>query len=158
MVKLAELLFENYDDGDDDDAMPETLVSINLITDEVKQQLITVAQTVYDQWHQDENGVDEHYGYGGICDDIANAMLHVLFALSHDMNVVSTYCSMDSHTSLVGKFTEGVFSIDIPARVYETGAAYTWKQKRNIQFDVNHVVIYQLSRDPETFDQYTEGD
>ena len=34
---------------------------------EARQEIIEKAQEVYDEWEQDDEGVDEVYGCGGIC-------------------------------------------------------------------------------------------
>jgi len=44
----------------------------------LKPMLAIKAQNVYDEWEQDEQDCVEELGYGGICQDIAEAMASLL--------------------------------------------------------------------------------
>jgi hypothetical protein len=91
MIKLRSLLREEA----------EELASISQITDEVKVQLATAAQGVYDEWSQDEKGNDPELGGGGICDGIAEALADVLG--SHGIHDVQTQYN-EPHTYVIGRF------------------------------------------------------
>lgn len=132
----------------------ERLKSISLIDENVKTKLAAVAQAIYNDWKQDEEGYDEELGGGGICHIIAEDMQNVL----SDMGLwdVQTVCSDEPHVYLVGKFKEGVFMIDIPYHIYESGGGFTWKKKPDVVFDSSHVVIYRLDPNARKFKQYIE--
>ena len=122
MIKLKSLLREET----------EQLSSISQIDDTVKQQLAQAAQTVYDQWSQDADGNDEVFGTGGICDEIADVLMDVLG--SHGIHDIQSQYN-EPHTYVIGKFKEGIFTIDIPFSVYESGYLYTWKKTPNVKFE-----------------------
>lgn len=145
MIKLKSLLREEA----------EELASISQITDEVKVQLATAAQSVYDEWSQDEEGNDPELGGGGICDGIADALVDVLG--SHGIHDVQTQYS-EPHTYVIGRFKEGIFTIDIPYSLYESGYLYTWKKKPDVKFEPSHIEIYQLDRDSGKWNEYTGED
>ena len=118
----------------------------------LKYDLINAAQKVYNQWEQDEEGHDEWYGSGGICDDIAEAMCDVInnktqYACFH------LYNEYDCHTSIYVYDRENreIYNVDIPPYVYEQGTAYTWKKIPNVQFFENDVTIENRSYDYDDF-------
>lgn len=111
---------------------------------EIRTDLILVAQKVYDEWEQDNEGYDELYGIGGICDDIADAMCNLIHSKT-DYNCFTFYNEFDCHTSIYVYDTEKklLYNVDIPPYVYESGTAYAWKKLKDINFNVNHVTITQ---------------
>ena len=145
MIKLKSLLREET----------EQLSSISQIDDTVKQQLAQAAQTVYDQWSQDADGNDEVFGTGGICDEIADVLMDVLG--SHGIHDIQSQYN-EPHTYVIGKFKEGIFTIDIPFSVYESGYLYTWKKTPNVKFEAKHIEIYQLDPDSGNWESYTAYD
>ena len=60
------------------------------------------------------------------------------------------------HVWTIAKFSEGVYSIDIPPHVYETGGGYTWKKLKNVIFRPTDIIVDMISPDPNDFDGYTE--
>jgi hypothetical protein len=128
------------------------LNSISQITDEVKRALAAAAQKVYDEWQQNEEGYDEELGGGGICHIIADEMSDVLF--DNKIYNLQTQCTDQPHVYLIGKFKEGIFTIDIPYYVYESGGGWTWKKKPDVKFDESHVEIYQLDSNYRSWKKY----
>ena len=112
----------------------------------LKNQIATVAQKVYDAWEQDEDGIDEMYGAGGICDDIADIIGDVIQA-NTDFTCTTLYNEYDYHTSVYAYNTDKkiCYHIDINPFNYETGAAYTWKKIPDVVFDESMVEIDQVS-------------
>ena len=143
MIKLKSLINE------------EQLVSISQIDDNVKRELALAAQSVYDDWQQDEEGNDGELGAGGICDGIADSLIEVLS--NHGVHDVQTQYN-EPHTYVIGRFAEGIFTIDIPYSIYESGYLYTWKKKPNVKFDPSHIEIYQLDRDSGKWEEYSGYD
>lgn len=141
MIKLKQLLVEG-------------LKSVNSITDDVLVKIAEAAQKQYDQWKQDDEGYDEELGSGGICHLIAEDLAGILS--NHGIEC-STVCSTyEQHVYLVCKFREGVYMIDIPYHVYESGGGFTWKKKPDVKFDKSHVVISGLDRNPRNFNKYVD--
>lgn len=113
------------------------------------------AQTVYDNWTQDENGYDEEYGGGGICHEIADSIVEVLS--QHDVEATSVSQSIgDVHVYVVAKFQEGIYEIDIPPNIYEIGSAYTWKKIPNIKFNKNNIIINLIDKNTNKFEDFLE--
>lgn len=133
----------------------EKLNSIKEVNNEVLDQMVSVAQKEYNDWVQDEDGHNEELGRGGICHLIADELVTVLY--NNNIENCQTVCSTyEQHVYVVGKFTEGVYQIDIPYSVYETGAAFTWKKIPDVVFERNDIVISRLDSDPYSFEQYVD--
>jgi hypothetical protein len=127
-----------------------TLLSVHSID---KLALIKAAQDVYDSWG---DGLVEELTGGGICHLIAEEMANVLS--NHGIENVATVSAAigEQHVYVVAAFEEGVFEIDIPPGVYETGGGYNWSRRDGVVFDVNDLVISCLDGDPESFENYTD--
>lgn len=131
----------------------EKLNSIKEINNDVLDQMVSVSQKEYDYWVQDEHGHNEELGRGGICHLIADELITVLY--NNNIENCQTVCSAyEQHVYVVGKFAEGVYQIDIPYRVYETGGGFTWKKIPNVVFERDHIVIRQLDSNPDMFEEY----
>lgn len=118
-------------------------------------EFIQAAQKEYDQWEQDEEGFCEELGMGGICQDIAEAICRVLSTHGFDCSSVSQQVG-EQHVYAVAKAEDGVYEVDIPPYVYETGGGYCWKKIPGVRFDDSCIVVNLLSSDPEDFEKYTE--
>lgn len=121
--------------------------------------LATAAQSVYDAWDQ-VDGFDEELGTGGICQDIASAMVETLSAhgVEHALSVHAAVG--ENHVFVVALLGDGVYEIDIPPHVYETGSGYTWAKKPGVAMTGKDVVFTRLSGpvDPDTFlRDYSDG-
>lgn len=122
-----------------------------------KNKLASAAQKVYDDWDADsdpEEG-DPEVGFGGICQDIADAMSRELSRQRIECASVSAQVG-DQHVYVVAKCLDGVFEVDIPPHVYERGSGYSWTKIKGVRFSGSHIQINKLDSDPESFDQYTE--
>lgn len=115
-------------------------------------QMILAAQDELDNWRQDENGVDEFLGTGGCCGLIADAMSHTLSCLGFDIARLSTDFD-GGHEFLVANTADGVFSVDIPARVYETGYGYVWTKRDGVVLTEEDVVLDRVA-DPMTQEEF----
>lgn len=108
---------------------------------------VAAAQRVYDDWVQDEN--DDLCG-GGVCDLVAEEIA----ALLPDAATVNSEGMGENHTWVVAKLPEGVYMIDIPPQVYETGGGYCWSKRPGVVFTSSDVVVDQLDSDPNEFENY----
>jgi hypothetical protein len=109
-----------------------------------KPQMCQFAQQIYNEWDQSDEDGDPELGFGGICDLIAEKICDVLgtagiYCVSHNWGD-----SGDNHTSVIANLADGVFEVDIPYHVYETGGGYTWKKIPDVVFDPRDVVISQI--------------
>jgi hypothetical protein len=139
----------------------ESFKSINEITDNILDEMVAAAQAVYDQWQQDEEGNsigwvgNYELGQGGICHIIADDMIDVLY--KHGIRDVQSVCSsFEQHVYIIGQFKEGIYEIDIPYRIYETGGGFTWKKIPDVEFVRSNIRINGIDDDPKNISQYTE--
>jgi hypothetical protein len=138
---------EDDEDRSEFDSLPSEKVLLA-----AKPDLAKVAQEEYDQW--DESNVDE-YAEGGICHLIADRMADVLNGRGIEASTVSAQIGKQ-HVWVVARTSDGVYTVDIPPGVYETGGGYHWKKIPDVTFEAGDVVIDRLSRDPGDFDQYLD--
>ena len=119
----------------------------------LKSRLALSAQKVYDEWEQDENGYCDMLGEGGICQDIADAMADVLSNNGIECTTVPQV-SGEQHVYVVARTEDGVYNVDIPPYLYETGGGYCWKKIPDVEFDERYLVINRLSSDPDEYYDY----
>lgn len=105
----------------------------------LRPQMAAAAQKVYDAWEQ---GEDDEYNGGGICQDIAEAIVGVVHqnGLDVDAGTVSAACGEQHVWAVVAVEGEG-FEIDIPYSTYETGGGYTWNKIPGVQFSPEDIII-----------------
>lgn len=127
--------------------------SVNML-DPLLPEIAEAAQKIYDLWDQDEDGYDEEHGSGGICHIIADQIVHIISAAGGDVYTVSD--NFEVHVYAVAAFEEGVFTIDIPHRVYERGGGYTWTKLPGVTFTANDVVVNRIDSNPNNLPQYVE--
>ena len=110
---------------------------------QLRPQLAQAAQRVYDEWEQDEEGMDIELGVGGICQNIAEAMASVLAENGIECQTVDGNGVGEQHVWVIAynRQTNEVYDVNIPPNVYEQGSMYTWKKLPDIQFSPNHVSI-----------------
>ena len=123
-------------------ANPTSLSQLNAI----KSSLAEVAQAVYDEWDQDEDGHDEEFGSGGICDVVAAKMADVVQRRTN-LAAMTLHNSEIDHTFVLAyKYSEDpeeceLYQVDIPYQVYETGGYYKFKKIPDVEMDASDVVI-----------------
>lgn len=120
----------------------------------LRSELVKAAQEQYDAWQLDDDGFDFEVGAGGICHLIADAIVDILN--EHGIECSSVSATHEVHVYVLAQVEEGIYEIDVPHRIYETGGGYTWKKIEGVTFEPDHVVIYCIDRDPENFAQYIE--
>jgi|SRR5215475_4460030 len=111
----------------------------------LKPDLATAAQMEYDAWDQDEEGFDCEVGTGGICDRVADAMENVLSA-DHGIETARGGQAGDDHAYILANLKEGVYSVDIPPGVYETGGGYTWQKIPDVKISPDDVQIDRVDK------------
>lgn len=145
-------LFEDFED--DDGVSVESMPSIKDFMS-IRPKLVPAIQDQYDQWDQDEDGYDEEVGNGGICHLIADRIIDVAGGLGVDL--VSVSSTHEQHVYTVGAFREGVFEIDVPHRIYERGAAFTWTKLPGVVFEPDDITVTRLSPDPGDINDYIDA-
>jgi hypothetical protein len=107
---------------------------------ELRPQMAAAAQAVYDNWGQDD-GLDEEFGEGGICDRVAEALWGVIDNGSPDVEIRDGGWEGDDHAYLIVQRGRKAFVVDIPPGVYETGGGYSWRKRKGVRFDADDIVI-----------------
>lgn len=107
-------------------------------------QLVKAAQEVYDGWEQDETEGDPELGFGGICQNIAEAISGVLNGHGIETTTVDSGGMGEQHVWAVAKVNEGVFGVDIDYHRYEVGGGYTWKKRLGVTFNDRDIEIYPM--------------
>ena len=133
-------------------AMPIPALSVVL---EAAGEIAEAARSVYDAWDQGADGFDEELGAGGICQDVAAATVEVLArkGVEHACQVHAAVG--ENHVFVVALLDDGVYSVDIPPWVYETGGGYVWKKRQDAQFLPESVGVERIGGflDPEEFER-----
>ena len=114
-------------------------------------QILARAQRDYDAW--DEMDRDTYAG-GGICHIIADSVCDVLSDAGIECTSVS--CSHEQHVYVAARFSEGVYTIDIPYHIYEQGGGFSWKKLPDVRFEPRDVVFYRVSGDPADWRDYLD--
>jgi pyrimidine deaminase RibD-like protein len=135
-----------YEEDDTNEQLPSVNQAKNLLP-----MILPKVQTAYDDW--DEIDVDTYAG-GGICHILADAICDVLGNNGIECTPVSS--SHEQHVYVAGKFAEGIYTIDIPYHIYETGGGFSWKKIPNITFETGDVTFYMASSDPADWKNYTD--
>ena len=102
------------------------------------------AQSVYDTWELDEEGLDPELGAGGICDSIADAIGHVL--VQNGVDYTDGGHDGDDHAYLVAYNSDESYVVDIPCHIYEQGGGYSWTKVPDVQFEPSDVTIVRVDR------------
>ncbi len=112
------------------------------------------AQAIYDAWEQDEEGFDEVYGGGGICDDIAGALVDALQEAGFD--AYTHHYEQDNHTVAIALMDGRTVEVDIPLHLYESGSWYSYTKKPGVQFSTQHITVVDMG-DAELFEELGEN-
>lgn len=113
-------------------------------------KIIEGVQRVYAEW--DESDLDTYAG-GGICHLIADEICDIL--LNNDIECCTISFESEQHMCVAIKY-DGVYLLDIPYDIYETGSTYRWKKRKGITFTTKDIFISKISNNPEEYSQYCE--
>lgn len=111
---------------------------------QLRPQMASAAQTIYDSWTQDENGFDEEVGAGGICDQISEEIGGVIGLAGIDCEFEEAGQDGDDHSALIVSRGAERYIVDIPYHLYETGGGYSWKKIPGVQFSPDSVEIFKV--------------
>jgi hypothetical protein len=113
----------------------------------LRSQLAQAAQAVVDEWEQDEEGMDEELGGGGVCDRVSEAMQGVVADQLEGVEFTEGGQPGDDHAYFIVYDEDEAFAVDIPPSVYETGGGYSWKKRQDAQIEPSDVVFSEVERD-----------
>lgn len=121
----------------------------------LRPQMAAAAQEVVDVWQQDEEGIDEELGGGGVCDQIAMSLIDVIQQHT-DAEAVCGAPDGEDHEWVVVSDGQEACIVDIPPYVYETGGGYSWKKIEGAQIDPQDVVIEEVPKE-DVVDLFSEN-
>jgi hypothetical protein len=110
-------------------------------------RIAEAAQKVYDEWEQDEDGESAEYGFGGICDDVAEAICDVVRGCEAVEEVMTFHVEADNHTVALALTADGIYEVDIPPSVYEDGQWYMYTKRPGVKIGAGDVSVSLLTRD-----------
>lgn len=110
----------------------------------LRPELAAAAQRVYNEWQQDQEGVDEEIGCGGICDQVAEAIEGVIAMRVGDAELLQGGQDGDDHAWVIAARGPEAYGLDIPPNVYETGGGYRWQKRHGVAFQPEHIVIFPV--------------
>ena len=109
---------------------------------EARAEIAKSAQSVVDEWVQDKDGMDNVYGAGGPCDEIARAIGSILAGKGYDIDDGGQ--EGDDHAFVIASRDSRSFIVDIPSQVYETGGGYVWRKREGISILPQYVIIEEI--------------
>jgi hypothetical protein len=133
--------------------MPEDRVEVHLASKSPLQDALNAlrgrfvfrAQQILDAWQPNDDGIDEEYGHGGCCDDIAAVIGEVIHENIPDVELLDYGHEGDDHSAVIVRNGEEAFLVDIPSSVYEYGGGYNWVKKENVQLEPYDVSIQGMA-------------
>jgi tRNA nucleotidyltransferase/poly(A) polymerase len=112
----------------------------------LRNQFVSAAQSIVDAWHQDEDGMDDELGSGGICDRIASALASVINSNISNVDITDGGQDGDDHAFIIVYNDQEAFGVDISPGVYETGAGYNWRKIPGAKIDTADIDIWKINR------------
>jgi len=109
----------------------------------LRKKMVKKVQEIYDDW-QGEN--DPEFGYGGICDQISNAIADVIVSNLEDVNITEGGQEGDDHSYIIAYNDEEAYEVDIPPSIYEKGCGYRWEKIPDVKFEEDDIIIYPIDR------------
>lgn len=110
-------------------------------------------QEIYDEWNQDEQGIDMEYGGGGICDRISQAISDTIVSNIENVDIISGGHDGDDHAFVIAFDQNEAYLVDVPSSTYETGGGYSWEKIPDIIFTENDIVIGPVERSDIGFEE-----
>ena len=110
----------------------------------LRTRMAFAAQQVYNSWAQDENGMDDELGGGGICDEISRAIADVVVSTVRNADTTEGGQDGDDHSWLIVYNQQEAYGVDIPCHIYERGGGYSWQKLQGVHFSPNDISIWEV--------------
>lgn len=113
----------------------------------LRPALAAVAQKVYDEWKQDDEGYCDWLGYGGICQDIAEEQAELIYEVLDGVEASTISSTFEQHVFVVVADDEEAVVVDVRPWLYETGGGFCWRKIPGVEFIPEDIDIYSVDRD-----------
>jgi hypothetical protein len=113
----------------------------------LRPELAAAAQKIIDAWEQDDEGLDEELGSGGVCDRVAEAMADVINERLPEVGLTEGGQDGDDHAFKIAYTDTEAYSIDISPYVYETGGGYSWRKREGVEVQPEDVSVDRVPRE-----------
>lgn len=113
----------------------------------LRPQMARAAQEIYNDWEQDDEGLDFQFGGGGICDQVSQAISSVISEHIPEVDTVDGGQEGDDHSWIIVYNQIEAYHVDIPPGIYERGNGYKWQKIPNVIIQPNHVEIFPANRE-----------
>lgn len=123
----------------------------------LRPAMAKAAQDEYDAWAPvdgDLEGFEAEFAGGGICHLIAEKLAGIMDAAGVNCATVSS--SHEQHVYCVAQCQDGIFLVDVPHGIYETGGGYNWTRVEGVVFESEDIVVRRIDRDPANMAMYTD--
>jgi hypothetical protein len=112
----------------------------------LRPQMAIAAQEIYNEWEQDEEGIDDILGGGGICSEISKEIESIVVENIPGIETIEGGQDGDDHSWIIVYNENEAVGVDIPFSLYESGGGYSWKKKMEVNFKPENVEIFPLDR------------
>lgn len=102
------------------------------------------ANGVLADWTQDEDGYDDVFGAGGVCDQISEQISGAIVERYDDIGIIDGGQDGDDHAYPIAYRNGAAFAVDIPPSVYETGGGYSWQKIPGATIEPSDVVVEEV--------------
>lgn len=109
----------------------------------LRPRMAFAAQKVYNNWEQDENGMDFELGGGGICDQVSQAIADVVVSSIRNAETTEGGQPGDDHSWLIVYNQQEAYGVDIPCHIYERGGGYSWQKTQGVHFSPDDISIWE---------------
>jgi GNAT superfamily N-acetyltransferase len=121
---------------------------------QLRPQMAAAAQKVYDEWVPNDEGEDDTFGGGGICDQISEAIQGVIVS-NMEADIAEGGQDGDDHAWTIAYSQTETYSVDIHPYVYERGGGYSWTKVPGVRFDADDVEIFPVDVSAEDLNKYS---
>ncbi len=111
---------------------------------DILQAMTQAAQEVYNEWSQDDEGIDEELGTGGICDAISQAISGLIAENIENVELTEGGQDGDDHAYVIVYNEDEAYGVDIPPSLYETGGGYSWTKVLDVTFTPQNIDIFEV--------------
>lgn len=110
----------------------------------LRPQMAFAAQKIYNEWEQNEEGMDAELGGGGICDEVSNAISDVVYRNLRNAEITEGGHEGDDHSWLIVHNQQEAYGVDISCHIYERGGGYSWQKLQGVHFSPDDISIWEV--------------